>query len=205
MDSPLPIRRLRENLASSVQSKQRLLADQKTLDLFAEAVEIVVRCYQRGCRLYAAGNGGSAADAQHLVAEFVSKLARPRAPLPAEALTVDTSVLTAIGNDYGYEHIFSRQLEAKLQEGDVFLAITTSGQSPNILEALRLCRTRKTPSIALCGRDGGAAKTLADYCIIAPGEQTSTIQEMHICLYHTLCECVEETLFAGTWKDSTIS
>jgi D-sedoheptulose 7-phosphate isomerase len=205
MYSLVPIHKIRKNLADSIQSKQRLLADEKTLNLFAQAVEIVVGSYKQGGRLYAAGNGGSAADAQHLVAEFISKLARPRAPLPAESLTVDTSVLTAIGNDYGFEHVFSRQLEAKLQAGDVFLAITTSGRSPNILEALRLCRTKKIPSIAFCGRDGGAAKQLADYCIIAPGEQTSTIQEVHICLYHTLCECVEEALFSETWKDSTIS
>ncbi len=202
MHSP-PIRRLHHNLTTSIQAKQRLLEDEKTLNLFAEAVEIVIRCYQGGGRLYAAGNGGSAADAQHLVAEFVSKLARPRAPLPAEALTVDSSVLTAIGNDYGYQQVFARQLEAKLQAGDVFLAITTSGQSLNILEALRLCRIKRVPSIALCGRDGGATKQLADYCIIAPGEQTSTIQEAHICLYHTLCECVEEALFGGTWTNST--
>ena len=204
MNSPLPIRKLRDNLAVSIQSKQRLLADEETLSVFSQAVELVVRCYKGGGRLYAAGNGGSAADAQHLVAEFISKLARPRAPLPAEALTVDTSVLTAIANDYGYEHVFSRQLEAKLQEGDVFLAITTSGQSPNILAALKLCRTKKIPSIAFCGRDGGPAKELADYCIIAPGKQTSTIQEAHICLYHTLCECVEEALFGETWTGSTI-
>ena len=205
MDSPVPIQKLRHNLTSSIESKQRLLADDETLSVFSRAVDIVVNCYKGGGRLYAAGNGGSAADAQHLVAEFVSKLARPRAPLPAEALTVDTSVLTAIGNDYGYEHVFSRQLEAKLREGDVFLAITTSGQSPNILAALRVCRTKGIPSIALCGRGGGTAKQLADYCVVAPGEQTSTIQELHICLYHTLCECVEEALFSETWNDSTTS
>jgi D-sedoheptulose 7-phosphate isomerase len=204
MYSSLPIGKLRDNLAVSIQSKQQLLADEDALSVFSQAVELVIRCYKAGGRLYAAGNGGSAADAQHLVAEFISKLARPRGPLPAEALTVDTSVLTAIGNDYGYEHVFSRQLEAKLQQGDVFLAITTSGQSPNILAALRLCRTKKIPSIAFCGRDGGPAKELADYCIIAPGDQTSTIQEVHICLYHTLCECVEEALFGGTWKSTTI-
>jgi D-sedoheptulose 7-phosphate isomerase len=205
MYSLVPIHKLRENLGNSIQSKQRLLVDEDTLNLFARAVEVVVGSYRGGGRLYAAGNGGSAADAQHLVAEFISKLARPRAPLPAEALTVDTSVLTAIANDYGYEHVFSRQLEAKLQAGDVFLAITTSGRSPNILEALRLCRAKKIPCIAFCGRDGGVAKQLADYCIVAPGEQTSTIQEVHICLYHTLCECVEEAIFGETWKDSTIS
>ena len=131
------------------------------------------------------------------MAEFISKLARSRAPLPAEALTVDTSVLTAIANDYGYEHVFSRQLDTKLQKGDVFLAITTSGKSPNILEALKLCRIRKIPSIAFSRRDGGPAKERAGYCIIAPGEQTSAIQEVHICLYHTLCECVEDALFCG--------
>lgn len=162
---------------------------------FAQAMEHVIDCYRSGGRLYIAGNGGSAADAQHLAAEFVCKLARDRNPLPAESLTTDSSILTAISNDYGYDKVFSRQLAGKLKRNDVFLGITTSGQSPNILRALEQCRQMEIKSIVFAGRDGGAAKGLADYCIVAPGEKTSTIQELHIVLAHSLCECVEDAIY----------
>ena len=186
---------LKKNLEASIQAKQDLLADEECLRLFSKAVETVVDRYKQGGRIYIAGNGGSAADAQHLAAEFISKLARDRAPLPAEALTVDSSILTAIGNDYGFDLVFSRQLAGKATAKDVFLGITTSGWSPNILKALEQCRTMGVPSIIFCGHDGGPAKALADYCIIAPGIATSTIQELHIVLAHTLCECVEVAMF----------
>ena len=192
-----PIERLKNNLHASIEAKRQLMANGERLSLFAKAVAIVVERYKRGGRIYIAGNGGSAADAQHLAAEFVSKLARDRAPLPAEALTVDSSILTAIGNDYGFEQVFSRQLAGKLTGNDVFLGITTSGNSPNIIRALEQCRTMGVPSIVFCGREGGAAKSLADYCIVAPGTATSTIQEVHIVLTHTLCECVEAAMFAA--------
>lgn len=192
-----PIERLKNNLHTSIEAKCQLMANGECLSLFAKAVATVVERYKRGGRIYIAGNGGSAADAQHLAAEFVSKLARDRAPLPAEALTVDSSILTAIGNDYGFEQVFSRQLAGKLTWNDVFLGITTSGNSPNILRALEQCRTMGVPSVVFCGREGGAAKVLADYCIVAPGVATSTIQEVHIVLAHTLCECVEAAMFAA--------
>lgn len=190
-----PIYQLKKNMELSIQAKQLLLENTVSLSIFAQATDRVVERYRQGGRLYIAGNGGSAADAQHLAAEFVSKLARDRSPLPAEALTVDSSIITAIGNDYGYELIFSRQLEGKATTKDVFLGITTSGHSPNIIKALEQCRTMDIPSIVFCGRDGGLAKELADYCIIVPGTATSTIQELHIVLAHTLCECVEEAMF----------
>jgi D-sedoheptulose 7-phosphate isomerase len=190
-----PIERLKKNLETSIRAKHLLLTDAECLFLFAKAVETVVDRYKQGGRLYIAGNGGSAADAQHLAAEFVSKLARDRAPLPAEALTVDSSILTAIGNDYGFDQVFSRQLAGKATAKDVFLGITTSGQSPNILAALKQCRIMGVPSIVFCGRDGGAAKAIADHCIIVPGLATSTVQELHIVLAHTLCECVEVAIF----------
>ena len=190
-----PIKCLKKNLETSIQAKQQLLTDTECLSLFAKAVETVVDRYKRGGRLYIAGNGGSAADAQHLAAEFVSKLARDRAPLPAEALTVDSSTLTAIANDYGYDQVFSRQITGKATDKDVFLGITTSGKSANILKALEQCRTMGVPSIVFCGRDGGAARLMADHCIVVPGLATSTIQELHIVLAHTLCECVESTIF----------
>jgi len=186
---------LKDNLRASIEAKQALLGDAAQLELFSRAVNEVVRRYRSGGRIYIAGNGGSAADAQHLAAEFVSKLARDRDPLAAEALTTDSSILTAIGNDYGYEHVFSRQVAGKATAKDVFLGITTSGRSPNILKALEQCRVQGVPSVVFCGRDGGPAKTLADYCVVAPGTATSTIQEVHIVLAHTLCECVERAVF----------
>ncbi len=189
------VARLKKNLTASIQAKQQLLDDMDCLERFSKAVEIVVDRYKKGGRIYIAGNGGSAADAQHLAAEFVSKLARDRAPLPAEALTVDSSILTAIGNDYGYDLIFSRQLAGKATVKDIFLGITTSGKSQNILKALEQCRIMDIPSIVFVGHDGGLAKTMADHFIIAPGVATSTIQELHIVLAHTLCECVEVAIF----------
>lgn len=192
-----PTARLKKNFETSIQAKQQLLTDSECLSLFAKTVETVVDRYKHGGRIYIAGNGGSAADAQHLAAEFVSKLARDRAPLPAEALTVDSSVLTAIGNDYGFDQVFSRQLAGKATNKDVFLGITTSGQSPNILKALEQCHILGLPSIIFCGRNGGVAKKMADYCIVAPGAATSTIQELHIVLAHTLCECVEIAMFGA--------
>ena len=190
-----PIERLHRNLEASIQAKRELMQHQAALAIFAKAVDATVACYRQGHRIYIAGNGGSAADAQHLAAEFVSKLARDRAPLPAEALTTDSSILTAIGNDYGFEHVFSRQLKGKAVAGDMFLGISTSGQSPNILKALEQCRDMQVPSILFAGRDGGPAMALADYSIVVPGRATSTIQELHIVLAHTLCECVEVAIF----------
>lgn len=186
---------LTQRLKTSIQAKEDLLRRPEQLEIFQRATQVVVESYRRGGRLYIAGNGGSAADAQHLAAEFVSKLAKPRNPLPAEALTVDSSILTAIGNDYGYDEVFSRQIAGKMRREDVFLGITTSGQSPNILKALRTCRSKEIATILFTGRDGGPAKGLADFCIIAPGSETSTIQEVHIVLAHTLCYCVESELF----------
>lgn len=187
--------RLKKNLRTSISAKQEFLNNASQIEIFNKAVETVVKAYRSGGRLYIAGNGGSAADAQHLAAEFVSKLAKPRRPLAAEALTVDTSILTAIGNDYGYDEVFSRQIAGKMRPGDVFLGITTSGKSANINKALEQCRSMGIPSLILCGRDGGQAKALADYCILASGSETSTIQELHLVLEHTLCECVETELF----------
>ncbi len=190
------VERTRKNLDASISAKQQMLGDAAAMEGFARAVHAVTARYRAGGRLYIAGNGGSAADAQHLAAEFVSRLARDRAPLPAEALTTDTSILTAIGNDYGFENVFSRQLAGKARAGDLFLAITTSGRSPNIVKALEQCREMRIPSIVFTGGNGGSAKELADHCIVAPGATTSAIQELHIVLAHTLCECVESALFA---------
>ena len=182
---------LKANAGDSIAAKRSIIQDHNLMDIFTKAVAHVVSCYLAGGRLYIAGNGGSAADAQHLAAEFVSKLSRDRNPLPAEALTTDTSVLTAISNDYGYENVFSRQLAAKAGKGDVFLGITTSGRSPNILRAIDECRALGIKSVVFSGRDGGPAGADADFCVVVPGDRTSTIQESHILLAHSLCECVE--------------
>jgi D-sedoheptulose 7-phosphate isomerase len=186
---------LRTNTAQSIRAKEALLNDARLLETFSKAASHVIDCYKAGGRIYIGGNGGSAADSQHLAAEFVSKLARDRNPLPAESLTTDTSILTAIGNDYGFEHVFSRQLIAKLKPNDVFLGITTSGKSKNILSALQVCKQMGVKSIVFTGFGGAEAATLADYALIAPGNRTSTIQELHILLAHSVCEAVELALF----------
>ena len=186
---------LQANLLASIEAKQAMLADADKLQAFATAAEAVIAVYRNGGRIYIAGNGGSAADAQHLAAEFVSKLARDRDPLPAEALTVDSSILTAIGNDYGFDQLFARQIRGKMTAKDIFLGITTSGNSGNIIEALKTCRGLGIPTILLSGHQGGKAAALADHIVLVPGARTSTIQELHIVLAHALCECVENALF----------
>lgn len=183
------------NLNVSIVAKQQFLCQTEQHAIFQNAVAALVAAYRRGGRVYIAGNGGSAADAQHIAAEFVSKLAQDRAPLPAEAITVDSSILTAIGNDYGYDEVFARQVAGKMRQEDMFLGITTSGNSSNIIRALEQCQAMGVKSIVFTGKDGGKVKVLADYCIIASGEETATIQELHIVLGHTLCGCVESELF----------
>jgi D-sedoheptulose 7-phosphate isomerase len=184
---------LSQILSESIAAKTKLL-DSIPAD-FDRALDHLIQSYTSGGRLYIAGNGGSAADSQHLAAEFVCKLAKPRNAIPAEALTTDTSTLTAIANDFGYEFVFSRQLEAKATPKDMFLGISTSGNSANILEAFKVCQAKSIPSILLSGFEGGKAKSLATYSIIVPGDHTGTIQELHICIYHALCAGVEQALF----------
>lgn len=186
---------LKNNIEESIKAKQQFIEDQNQLAIFEAAIMALAKCYQLGGRLYIAGNGGSAADAQHLAAEFVSKLARDRAPLPAEALTVDSSILTAIGNDYGFDQVFSRQIEGKLTDKDIFLGITTSGNSENIIKAVEMCNKKGIPSIVFTGKDGGKVLAIATFCIVAKGERTSVIQELHLVLAHTLCECIENQFF----------
>ncbi len=189
---------LKRALQTSIAAKQAYLEQAEPFALFERMAERVIAGYRRGGRLYIAGNGGSAADAQHLAAELVVRLARERGPLPAEALTVDSSILTAIANDYGFDQVFARQIAAKMRPDDMFLGITTSGQSPNILRALEACRERGLLSILFAGRDGGPAKALADYCLLAPGADTCCIQEQHIVLAHSLCACIENSLLPAT-------
>lgn len=152
---------------------------------------------RQGHKLMVAGNGGSAADAQHLVAEFVSRLVRDRPALRAVALTTDSSILTAVGNDYGYECVFARQIEALGQPGDIFLAISTSGNSPNIVRALELAKSTGIVTIGLTGAEGGRMMKLCDCCLRIPSSVTMKIQEAHLALEHIFCLLVEQIYFDG--------
>ncbi len=185
-----------EYFNSAWKNIKKLSEDQDFAQNFNKTLEVILASYRSGGRLFIAGNGGSAADAQHISAELVAKLSRNRTSIPAYALTVDTSLLTAIGNDYGYEDTFSRQVDGLVQKNDVFLAITTSGNSPNIIKALKSCRQKGAKSILLTGKDGGKAKAenLADFYLIAPGEHTAAIQEAHMVIYHQLCFSIESGL-----------
>jgi D-sedoheptulose 7-phosphate isomerase len=168
---------------------------------FIVAVEtITTRCieaYRTQNKVLLAGNGGSAADAQHIAGELVSRFAFDRPALPAVALTVDTSVLTAIGNDYGYEMIFERQVAALGRAGDVFIAISTSGRSPNILRALAEARRNKLFCIGFTGRRGGDMPGLCDVCLRIPSDETPKVQEGHIVTAHIICGLIDKALFAG--------
>jgi len=190
-----PTEILLKNLKFSIDSKTNFLDDTVNIGAFSLAVNSLLKTYQNGGRLFLAGNGGSAADSQHLAAEFVSRLVYDRPALPAEALTTDTSALTAIANDYGYEDVFSRQLEANARKGDMFLAITTTGNSPNLNKALEFCKANNIETILFTGKDGGKAGLIADYVVIAPGDTTAIIQEIHILLGHSMCEYIEREMF----------
>jgi len=170
----------------------------KTLPSLASAVstavDIIRASLAAGGQLLIAGNGGSAADAQHIAAELTGRFLRERRPLPALALHANTSALTAIGNDYGFEHVFARELSAHARPGDVLLAISTSGNSPNILRAIEAARQCKVTVIGLTGESGGQMRTACDLCLCVPSKSTARIQEMHITIGHTICELLEEGL-----------
>jgi D-sedoheptulose 7-phosphate isomerase len=182
---------IQKSFADAASNMAVLAADQALQEQLVKCAEAVISTYKDGGCLFACGNGGSAADAQHLVAELVSKLSKDRTPIRAFAMTVDTSILTAIGNDYGYELAFDRQVRGLMRKEDVLFAITTSGNSPNILAALKACKDIGAKSILLTGNDGGRARELADHVLIAPGKSTGLIQESHIVMYHTLCYLIE--------------
>jgi D-sedoheptulose 7-phosphate isomerase len=150
---------------------------------------------RRGHKILFAGNGGSAADAQHLAGELVSRFNYDRPGLAAFALTTDTSVLTAIGNDYGYERVFARQVEAVGAAGDVFIGISTSGRSPNIVAALQAARAKGLATVGLTGRGGGLMPELCDHCLRTPSDETPRIQEGHIAMGHTICWLIERAIF----------
>ncbi len=160
----------------------------------SKAVEMIRASLAAGGKLLIAGNGGSAADAQHIAAELTGRFIRERRPLPAIALHANTSALTAIGNDYGYEHVFARELSALANSGDVLLAISTSGNSRNILRAIEAARSKNVVVIGLTGESGGQMRTACDLCLCVHSKSTARIQEMHITIGHAICELLEETL-----------
>src|SRR5438874_2036356 len=163
-----------------------------------EAAGLIIMCLRAGGKLLFFGNGGSAADAQHLAAEFVGRFVRERAGLPAIALTTDSSILTAVGNDYGFDQIFARQVQALGRPGDVAIAISTSGNSPNIIEGVKAARKGYLKTIGLSGKDGGLLAAEADVVITIASTSTARIQECHITIGHLLCELTEEALAEGT-------
>lgn len=157
------------------------------------AGQAILCCLQQGGSVFFCGNGGSAADCQHLAAEFTGRFVRERAPLAGIALTTDSSALTAIGNDYGFEEIFARQIAGLGKPGDCLIAISTSGNSKNVIRAVEAAKTIGVATIGLLGRDGGALKEICDMAVVVPCETTARIQEMHILIGHSWCEAVDET------------
>jgi len=190
-----------ENIAEAIATLQRVMADERLLNEVARAAEVTGKAMASGRKLMVAGNGGSAADSQHLVAEFVSRLTVDRPAMRAVALTTDTSILTAVGNDYSYDKVFERQIEALGQEGDVFFGISTSGNSPNVLRALELSRKMGITTIGFSGRRGGKMPPLCDYNIIIPSDITAHIQEAHLALEHIYCMLVEREYFGVEFFD----
>jgi len=178
-------------LRAAIDGIERLTAQSH---LIAEAGAIMIRSLRAGGKIMFCGNGGSAADSQHLAAELMGRFLKDRNPLPAMALSVDTSALTAIANDYGYEHVFSRQLRGLGRPGDVLIAISTSGRSRNVVAALETARENGFGTIGLCGANGGLMEEYCDVCIKAPAERTDLIQQLHITIGHILCGLVEEAL-----------
>lgn len=162
--------------------------------------KVLALCLARGGKILFCGNGGSAADCQHLAAEFVNRFLMERPPLPAIALTTDTSILTAIGNDYGFDLIFSKQVQALATEGDVLVAISTSGNSANIVEALKTARERCITTVGITGQGGGKMASLCDHLMDIPHKHTPLVQEVHLTLGHLLCQLTDHYLFENVME-----
>jgi D-sedoheptulose 7-phosphate isomerase len=184
---------VRAQIEASLDVHRRLEA---IVPAVTKAADALIEAYRHGHKVIFFGNGGSAADAQHLAAEFVGRYLRERQPLPALALHANTSALTAIANDYGYEQVFSRQLQALAQPGDVAVAISTSGRSPSVVEAVKAARGLGLTTIALTGASGGTLRAIADIVVAVPSEDTPRIQECHILIGHAWCDAVEHALTA---------
>jgi D-sedoheptulose 7-phosphate isomerase len=184
-----------KQIADTQRIMSAMLEDTVLLSRVEAASSACIKAFRAGRKVLLAGNGGSAADAQHIAGEFVSRFMFDRPGLPAIALTTDTSILTAIGNDYGYEKLFARQVQALGVPGDVFVAYSTSGKSPNILRALEVARELELVTIGMIGNRGGPMRDLCDYCLEVPSSETPKIQEGHLVLGHILCGLVESAMF----------
>lgn len=185
-------------LQESMQVQQELLQAPWFESTMTAICDACIYAYQRGNKVLIAGNGGSAADAQHFAGELVSRFYFDRPPLSAIALTTDTSILTAIGNDYGYRDVFSRQVQANGHSGDIFFAISTSGNSENILHAIHAAKAMGIVVVGLTGGSGGKMKELCDFCICVPSPSTPRIQEAHLTIEHTICAAIEQRIFGST-------
>src|SRR5437588_2280794 len=194
--------RVSKLIEASIATKQDLLGSAETLSTIAEVSELLVSALRQGAKVLLFGNGGSAADAQHIAAELVGRFAFNRPALPALALSVNSSCVTAIGNDYGFDQVFMRQLEALAQSGDVAIGISTSGNSANVVQALVAAKKKGLRTVALTGQTGGALLDKADHCICVPSKETPRIQECHILIGHILSELIERELFC---KEGRIS
>lgn len=185
---------VRDRIQRSIDVQGRLVADVGFQGLVSQVAVRIARSLRAGGTVFFFGNGGSAADAQHLAAEFAGRYLRERRALPALALSVNSSSLTAIGNDYGFDQVFARQLEAFGKTGDVAVGITTSGNSANVIRALELAKSKSMFAVALTGASGGLVRNIAECIIRIPSEETARIQECHILTGHVICEIVEQVL-----------
>jgi D-sedoheptulose 7-phosphate isomerase len=195
-----------EHFSRSRETLARAAEDPKLRAAIHAIADAITAAFRAGHKLLIAGNGGSAADAQHIAGEFLSRLNFDRNPLPAIALTVDTSVLTAVGNDYGFDRVFERQVRGLGKPGDIFIAISTSGRSPNVVAALKAAREGGLTTVGFTGTAAnGAMQPLCDYCLAAPSAETPQIQQIHIVAAHAICGLVERTLFgsARSYKNLT--
>lgn len=186
---------VRNLIEASIATKQSLLKNTELVSTIAKVSELLADALRRGNKVLLFGNGGSAADAQHIAAELVGRFAFERRALPALALSVNSSCVTAIGNDYGFDRVFSRQLEALGRQGDVAVGISTSGKSPNVALALTVARKMGIHTAALTGRSGGILREAAEHCICVPSDETPRIQECHILIGHIISELVEREVF----------
>ena len=186
---------IKNQIKKSYETKQAIYKDENLLEKIEEVANLCVELYRGDKKTILAGNGGSAADAQHIAAELVGRYGFDRPSIPSLALTTDTSNLTAIGNDYGYDYVFSRQLEGMGQDGDIFIGISTSGNSVNIINAFESAKKKGIKTIALVGRDGGKMAEVADFTLIVPSDATPRIQESHLLIEHMICDAIEKTIF----------
>lgn len=189
------IDKITETIQQSIDVKQAILRDTELLNTIQQVADAITHCLEQHGKVLFCGNGGSAADAQHLAAEFSGRFYRDRAPLYAEALHCNSSYLTAVGNDYGYDQVYARMLRGIGQDGDVLVGISTSGNSVNILEAMKVAREKRMTVVSMTGDTGGKMKENSDYLINIPSTDTPRIQESHITVGHIICEIVENNLF----------